>query len=54
MSETKTSRPQVLEEFHEQGFVVVPDALSSEQVSSFNQAIDRYLKEFPDEWIHFN
>lgn len=54
MSETKLSRPQLLEEFHEQGFVAVPDALGSEQVSTLNRAVDRYLKEFPEEWIHFN
>ena len=54
MSETRLSQPQLLEEFHEQGFVVVPDALSSEQVSAFNRAVDQYLKEFPEEWIHFN
>lgn len=54
MFETRLSRPQLLEEFHEQGFVMVPGALSSEQVAALNSAVDWYLKEFPEEWIHFN
>ncbi len=40
-----------LEFFKENGYVVVPDALSAEEVRSINEAIDRDLAENPVMWI---
>ena len=40
-----------LEFFKENGYVVVPDALSAEEVGSINGAIDRDLVENPVMWI---
>lgn len=54
MSESGQDQTLLLGEFHERGFIVVPNALMAEQVAAFNRAVDRYLKEFPEEWIHFN
>ncbi len=45
---------QLVEEFQERGFLTVPNSLSAKQVSTFNQTVDWYLKEFPQEWIHFD
>jgi phytanoyl-CoA dioxygenase PhyH len=43
-----------LEEFERQGFLSVPNALTPAQISAFNREIDNYLKQFPEEWIHFD
>ena len=40
-----------LEFFKENGYLVVPDALSAEEVQSINEAIDRDLVENPVMWI---
>ena len=40
-----------LEFFKENGYLVVPDALSAEEVRSINEAIDRDLTENPVMWI---
>ena len=40
-----------LDFFQENGYLVVPDALSSEEVRSINEAIDRDLIENPVMWI---
>ena len=40
-----------LEFFKENGYLVVPDALSTEEVHSINEAIDRDLIENPVMWI---
>lgn len=41
-------------EFAENGFLVIPDALSGEQVCALNLAFDRYSVDFPEEWAHFS
>jgi hypothetical protein len=43
-----------LEEFARQGFLSVSNALTPAQISAFNREIDEYLKQFPQEWIHFD
>jgi Phytanoyl-CoA dioxygenase (PhyH) len=43
-----------LEEFARQGFLSVPNALTPAQIWAFNREIDEYLKQFPQEWIHFD
>ena len=40
-----------LEFFKENGYLVVPNALSTEEVRSINEAIDRDLIENPVMWI---
>ena len=40
-----------LEFFQKNGYLVVPDALSAEEVRSINDAIDRDLVENPVMWI---
>lgn len=54
MSKAQTDRTHLLREFQERGFVTVPAVLAPERVAAFNRAVDQYLKEFPEEWIHFN
>ncbi len=41
-------------EFAENGFLVIPDALSGEQVCALNLAFDRYLTDYPEEWARFS
>ena len=43
-----------LEEFERQGVLSVPNALTPTQILAFNREIDNYLKQFPEEWIHFD
>jgi hypothetical protein len=53
-SSIMTSNAGSLEKFERTGFVVVRGALAPEYVSAFNHSIDQYLKQHPDEWVHFN
>lgn len=41
---------EILERYREQGFVVIPDAFSQEEVDYLNDLIDRDLEENPDSW----
>jgi len=43
-----------LEDFERQGFISVPNAITPAQISAFNREIDDYLKQFPQEWVHFD
>lgn len=54
MSQAQPAQAALLNEFHERGFVSLPGALTPQQVATFNQAVDWYLKEFSDEWVYFN
>jgi hypothetical protein len=54
MSLTATDDAARLKEFDERGFVVIPDALTAEQVARLNAVVDRYQAEHPDEWIIFS
>ena len=41
-------------EFEKQGFVVIPNALTGDQVRTLNRAIDGDRRMFPDSWLQFN
>ena len=42
---------QAVEALDVNGFTVIEDALSPEQVSSLNQAVDRFWEEHPEQWV---
>ena len=42
---------QMVEDFSRQGYLCVERALTPEQIATFNQAVDRHLVEFPDDWV---
>jgi ectoine hydroxylase-related dioxygenase (phytanoyl-CoA dioxygenase family) len=48
------TRQELISEFDERGFLVVKDALSPDQISALNRAIDDHLKKHADEWIKFD
>ena len=39
--------------FDRQGFVLVPDALTADQIARLNKSIDRYQESYPNEWVDF-
>jgi ectoine hydroxylase-related dioxygenase (phytanoyl-CoA dioxygenase family) len=41
-------------EFHERGFLVIPNALSREQLSLLHRAVDRDLDQHGPEWVKFD
>jgi ectoine hydroxylase-related dioxygenase (phytanoyl-CoA dioxygenase family) len=41
-------------EFEERGFLVIPNAISSQQVSILSRAFDRFMEEYPEEWVHLS
>ena len=41
-------------EFNQQGFLRVENALSAEQVATFNAAVDRHLEAYPGDWIELS
>src|SRR5579863_3846603 len=47
----QTSRAQ---EFHERGFLIIPNTLSAEQLSILNRAVDCDLDEHGREWVKFD
>ncbi len=44
----------LVREFHERGFLVIPEALSNEQVLSLNHAVDLDLERHGEEWVKFD
>ncbi|MCW5977800.1 MAG: phytanoyl-CoA dioxygenase family protein [Bryobacteraceae bacterium] len=48
------SPPLFAREFHEQGFLIVPNALSAAQVSVFNRAVTDDLENHGGEWVRFD
>jgi len=54
MTPVKLDRTTQLEAFERQGFLSVPNALTADQVAAFNRGIDSYLKQYPQDWIHFD
>jgi ectoine hydroxylase-related dioxygenase (phytanoyl-CoA dioxygenase family) len=48
------AKNHLVTEFHERGFVVVPDALSLSEVRALNEAIDGYLADYPEDWVQFD
>ncbi len=51
---TREGATDSVAEFAENGFLVIPDALSGGQVCALNLAFDRYLADYPEEWAHFS
>src|SRR5262245_42416761 len=49
--QTRTTDQQFVRQFEERGFLVIPGALSSRQVATLSQAVDRHLDSHSDEWI---
>lgn len=45
---------QMVDEFNRNGYLRVERALSDEQVSRFNAAVDRHLHAYPDDWIELS
>ena len=45
---------QKVSEFEERGFVIIPSALTPEQVASVNHTLDEDLRQSPDAWLGFN
>jgi hypothetical protein len=41
-------------EFHERGFLMIPKALSDEQVLLLNRAVDHDLEQHGEEWVKFD
>jgi hypothetical protein len=41
-------------EFHERGFLIIPNALSSTQLSLLNGVVDRDLEKHKDKWVTFD
>ncbi len=41
-------------EFHDQGFLIIRDALSADQISILNHAVDQDLNQHSDEWVKFD
>jgi ectoine hydroxylase-related dioxygenase (phytanoyl-CoA dioxygenase family) len=41
-------------EFHERGFLIIPNALSSAQLSVLNGVVDRDLEKHKDKWVTFD
>ena len=47
-------RSSLVQEFHERGFLIVPNALSAEQLSILNCGIDQDLNQHDDCWVKFD
>ena len=43
-----------IEEFQRQGFLVIPNALTSAEIARLNRAIDDDLRRNEREWVQFN
>jgi hypothetical protein len=41
------------QQFDRQGFVLVPNAVTGEQIAQLNESIDHYQESYPDEWVDF-
>jgi hypothetical protein len=50
----ETQLLQMSAEFDAQGFLRVEDALTPEQVARFNDAVDRHLVAYPEDWIELS
>ena len=47
----KSDLQQMADDFHRLGYLRVPEALTAEQLLRFNAAVDRHVRDFPDNWI---
>ena len=46
-----TQLDDMVRHFERQGYLRVENALTADQVHRFNQAVDRHLEDFPDDWM---
>jgi len=44
----------LVREFHERGFLIIPNALSAEQLALLNHGIDQDLNQHGDQWVKFD
>ena len=44
----------LVRQFHEQGYLKIPNALSREQVNRFNAAVDRHHHAHPERWVELS
>ena len=44
----------LVRQFHEQGYLKIPNALSREQVNRFNSAVDRHHFAHPERWVELS
>ena len=49
-----TASRALAQEFHERGFLMIPDSLSAAQLAILNRAVDRDLDQHGDEWVKFD
>src|SRR4051812_1085483 len=49
-----TQLREMAEEFDRNGYLRVERALSEEQITRFNAAVDRHRAAFPDDWIELS
>src|SRR5579872_5243964 len=54
MMNPTAGKPSHASEFHERGLLVIPNALSAEQLSILNRAVDRDLNEHDGDWVKFD
>jgi len=54
MTRLATDHVALVDEFDERGFVVIPDALTADQVARLNAAVDRYRAEHAEQWVIFS
>jgi hypothetical protein len=53
--QTAAKDPRALaREFHERGFLVVPNALSSDQITNLNRAVSADMEKYPNDWVVFD
>lgn len=48
---TPTQLQQMADEFHKLGYLRVEQALTPEQITRFNRAVDRHIQEHPGDWV---
>jgi ectoine hydroxylase-related dioxygenase (phytanoyl-CoA dioxygenase family) len=41
-------------EFDQRGFLIIPNAISSQQASILRHAFDRFMEDHPEEWVHLS
>jgi hypothetical protein len=54
MMNPTAGKPSHASEFHERGLLVIPNALSAEQLSILNRAVDHDLNEHDGDWVKFD
>src|SRR6266568_6717510 len=49
-----TAYAKEIRDFEKQGFLVIPEALTMEQIAALNRAIERDRQAYPEGWLQFN